>query len=350
MGDVHHFPFPAAEVFKIFDVAHFRVAVWRLGCGVTRVKFALAAAGGRVDVKNKGGGVRWLRGNHYPERSCVYECNSSIIRVMIHLISGLKASLSKSLTALAAVLGMVAPASAAFLLNPVDGVVRNTDLTDADDGTFAGAYVFFGTPYFGSSLSNPAPMVSVNGHILFGQGDGMGDSFLRPLGQTGLTKISPMWHDFQLGSSGQVIEHADPLFRFYGVTWSQLESLANPGTFASFQAIFFEAETTIQGQTFQAGDIAFSYGDLSFYDVSDDAVVGIEDGSDYATLPIFEMTDGAVSKNYYPEFPVGANQYILFRPDGGSGYDVSLQVIPEPGVWFLAAASLLGLVGRRRRC
>lgn len=268
------------------------------------------------------------------------------------IVSGPFRSAASGLWSALCACAVVQIAPAALLLNPAGGTVRvsaDTGVTDKDDGAFAGAYVFFGTDFFGEDLVNPAPTVSINGFIRFDGGDGFGDSFLRPLGASGATRISPMWHDFTVGAGGEVIEHAAEDFSYYGVTWSNMESTLHPGGFATFQAIFFESATTIQGNSFLPGDIAFSYGDLGFYDMSDDAIVGLENDGAISTLSTFVPTNGAASKNYYGDFPVGESQYIRFRPDGAGGYEVSLQSIPEPGVALLGAIGVLGWFRRNRR-
>jgi hypothetical protein len=255
----------------------------------------------------------------------------------------------KNLLTALALLAVAQPASAALLLQPGDGAVRydgSTGGLDAD-GAFNGAYVFWDAPFFSTTVQ--APTVSVNGFIRFGDGDGSGDYNLYPLNTIATTMIAPMWHDFQLGTSGQIIEHADPNFLFYGVTWNNVESESHPGYFATFQAIFFEENATIQGNDFLAGDIAFSYGDLGFYPVSDDAILGIHHNGDYATLDEMVPYAGTINQDMIGDFPVGADEYILFRRNGLGGYDVSIQPIPEPSTSLLAPVASLALLRRKRR-
>jgi hypothetical protein len=240
-------------------------------------------------------------------------------------------------------------ASGALLIQASEGAIRYDQSTAPldDDHSFAGAYVFWDNPFFNGTVD--APVVSINGFIRFSSGDGNGDYTLTPLGTGSITRIAPMWHDFQIGSGSQIIEHADPDFKFYGVTWNNMESALHLGYTATFQALFFEETTVLMGNTFLKGDIAFSYGEIGFYQVSMDSVIGIEDGSDYATLGEFEPTAGAASFVNYGEFPVGENEFILFRPNGSGGYDVSIQPIPEPATSALGLLAALTLLRRKRR-
>ena len=248
-------------------------------------------------------------------------------------------------------LGMLSPASAALLLDASSGAVHTSasmGVADKDDGAFAGAYVFL-TPFFGGNLADPAPTVSLNGFIRFGEGDGSDGSFLQPLGLVGMTRIAPMWVDFRIGASGQVIEHADPGFNYYGVTWENMESVEFPGNHATFQAIFFEAATTLHGVDFNAGDIAFSYADVSLFPTITETVIGLEDGADFATIPLLDGTRGAASYINYGDFPVGENEYIHLRPDGAGNYISTIAPIPEPAAALLGAAGALALLRRRNR-
>ena len=70
---------------------------------------------------------------------------------------------------------LVQIAPAALLLNPAGGTVRvsaDTGVTDKDDGAFAGAYVFFGTDFFGEDLANIAGAIAAAAAIVATGGTG----------------------------------------------------------------------------------------------------------------------------------------------------------------------------------
>ncbi|WAC21503.1 hypothetical protein OVA24_08910 [Luteolibacter sp. SL250] len=244
-------------------------------------------------------------------------------------------------------------ASAALLLDPVGGVIRasgSTGPADKDEGTF-GTYPFI-TPYFGSEPT-AGPTITLNGFIRFGDADGpTADYNLQPLGMSGASRIAPLWVDLELGASGQVLEHVGAGESYYAVTWRNMVSVDHPGNLATFQAIFFEGATTLHGIQFNAGDIAFSYGDMSMFPDLNEAVIGVESGGSFATIGLLEDTHGVVIPGElgHGDFPVGANEYIHFRADGSGNYDVTIAPIPEPSSALLAAAgACIAMVRGRRR-
>lgn len=257
--------------------------------------------------------------------------------------------LTKAIPALGA-LTLVSSASAALLLDPTGATVlasSSTGPSDKDDG-IATTPESFDASFFGAALVNPFPNISLNGHIYFGSGDGSGDYNPVAFGTSPITRISPMWTDMLLGPSSEVLQNVGSGSSYTAVTWMNMQGgIGNEGFVATFQAIYFNAAATINGVSFLAGDIAFSYGDIQNFDTPADILIGLDQGvGAFATLPGYEMTEGWSSHAGYGDLPVGANEYVLFRPDG-SGYNVSLEAIPEPSA---TAAALLGgllLIGRR---
>jgi len=126
-------------------------------------------------------------------------------------------------------------------------------------------------------------------------------------------------------------------------------SVDYPGNLATFQAIFFESATLLHGIQFNTGDIAFSYGDMSMFPDLNQAVIGVESGTSSATIGLLEDTHGVIipGEPGHGNFPVGANEYIHFRPDGAGNYNVSIAPIPEPSAMLLAAAGVCFAMVRR---
>lgn len=253
---------------------------------------------------------------------------------------------------------LAASASAGLFLDPAGGSAL--DFGDPDDGAAALPF-WFEADYFGGPVPAPsygAVTVSINGHLRFGEGSA-NDYDPTFLGSTGVNRVAPMWMDFNLGSGGQILAQIGAGDAYLAVSWLGMENLHHPGTFANFQAILFNTATVLNGVGFNAGDIVFSYGDISVYYAetfspeTTQTTVGLENGSgSFAAIPGHEMVTGWHSYDAFGDFPVGDDQYVLFRPDG-AGYDVSIQTaaIPEPAS-FAALAGVLalgGALGRRRR-
>ncbi len=256
-----------------------------------------------------------------------------------------------SVTGLA--LSLTTAAHAGLFLDPTGGTVlisEETGDSDKDDGIAWGTRPMSGA-YFGQNFEGYTPTISINGHVNF---VGDGDYFNRPLGVTEVNRIAPLWQDYQLGESGQIIESSGD--GYYGVTWSGVENVNQRGYFATFQAVFFETAVTLNGFDFLTGDIVFSYGDFTDGFIGDEPTIGLENEmgalGGIAPLPGTEDTDGVFYEIYGDVLPRGAGEFVLFRPDG-YGYDVSVQTsaIPEPST-FAAFAGVLALAGatlRRRR-
>lgn len=243
------------------------------------------------------------------------------------------------------ILGISSSARAAFLLDPSGGTILLSSSTgdpDKDDGVALATHGFNGS-FFGYALNGIKPLISVNGFLSFGSSDEDGDRLVALLGSVeDRSRIVPMWQNFKLGTAGQVVESIGS--SYYAVSWRNLEADSYSG-YANFQAIFIEGATTISGNNFLAGDIVFSYGDIGIYSTINEVVIGLEDYGSIATLPGAEAYSGHYSRVGFGDFPVGANQYLLFRPDG-YGYDSSIvTAIPEPATNVLLAASGLMLLG-----
>lgn len=246
-------------------------------------------------------------------------------------------------------LSLTTAAHAGLFLDPTGGTVLISEETgdaDKDDGIAWGSRPMSGS-YFGQNFEGYTPTISINGHVNF---VGDGEYFNRPLGVTEVNRIAPLWQDFRLGESGQIIESSGA--GYYGITWSNVENVNNEGFFATFQAIFFETAITLNGFDFLTGDIVFSYGDFTADFIGDEPTIGLENElgalGGIAPLPGTEDTDGVFYEIYGDVLPRGVGEFVLFRPDG-YGYDVSVQTsaIPEPstfaglaGVLALAAATL----------
>lgn len=246
------------------------------------------------------------------------------------------------------VAALVSPSSAALLVDPSGGIVTASATTgpmDKDNGTYQAVYGPFGS-FFGGSLPSQMPTITLNGHFFYGPDISQGDHLPQGLSLTDMVRISPLWLDLQLGTNGRVIESLGD--SYYAVTWENMESKVTAGTYATFQAIFFEFDDTMHGIDFKAGDIAFAYGDLGAYQVANEVIVGIESFSDFAAIP---GTEAQFGWNSYPvtgNFPVGTVQYLHFRPDGDGNYVSSIEPIPEASVAFLGGLGALMLLRRKR--
>lgn len=266
----------------------------------------------------------------------------------------LSSSLKKALVALSFT-AIAAPVSAAILLDYSGGTVLATPTTgpaDKDDGVIFSSHNLQGD-FFGEEFFFPFPTISINGHMYFGNGDGQDDYSLRPLGDTGpfgpsgITRIAPMWADFNLGANGRIIE--DSGSGYYAVTWLNMENSLHPGYFANFQAIFIESATTLAGIGFNAGDIVFSYGDIGIYEEILEVIVGLEESSGgVAAIPGRQSEGGWHSHAAIGDFEVGSDEYVLFRPDGAGAYNSSILQVPEPSALAVAAGAVL-LAGLRRK-
>ncbi|RYD31272.1 MAG: PEP-CTERM sorting domain-containing protein, partial [Verrucomicrobiaceae bacterium] len=140
------------------------------------------------------------------------------------------------------------------------------------------------------------------------------------------------------------------LFAYNAITWVNMQGgQGNEGFSATFQAIYFNAATILNGISFNSGDIAFSYGSISNFDIPAEILIGLDEGTGgLATLPGYESTNGWASHAYYGDLPVGPDEYVRFRADG-NGYDVTIQPVPEPSAIMMFFGCSLFFLTRRRR-
>lgn len=229
-------------------------------------------------------------------------------------------------------------------------------MADKDDG-FAQTPHYLDAPFFGQSLLNPFPNISFNGYMYFGTGDADGGFATTTFAGSDVIRISPMWTNMTIDAASQVIQNTGPIgldgftADYNSITWVNMKGgTGNIGLTATFQAIYFNAPTTLNGISFGAGDIAFSYGDVQGFDEITDVMIGLDSGDGaIATLPGYEGLDGWAALG---SLPTGTDEYVHFRANGSGNYDVTIETlntIPEPSA---ATAGLLGsllLLARRRR-
>lgn len=271
--------------------------------------------------------------------------------------------LASAITVTLGVFASVAPSSASLFLDySVGGVNLTSFFSGQTDGAVTRGFWVEGN-FFGSPLSNGFVTISENGHLRFGNGSS-NDYDPTFLGTTGVNRIAPMWMDFNLGNGGQIIENIGALDSYYAVTWLNMEKSGISDNFANFQAIIFESATVMNGESFLAGDIVFSYGNIGIYYASADpeltqTTIGLESaGNKYAALyrpDLLGDYSGVYSfETFEEDFPVGENEYMLFRPDGLGNYNVTIEsfsAVPEPSAFATLAGSfaLAGALLRRRR-
>lgn len=256
------------------------------------------------------------------------------------------------LVAAAGLLASVSSVQAVLLVDPTSGTSAITASStvgpaNKDEAHYQAMWAPLGS-FFGSPLPMQQPTISLNGSLHYG-GTGIDDSVLTQLGTHSFNRIAPMWMDLQIGTSGQISETIATGFEYYAVTWENMESATAPGNYATFQAIFFESAITLHGIAFNAGDITFAYGDLGAHQASVEGYnVGIESPGFLATYADAVPTSGFGFQGLTPDFPVGAGQYIHFRPNGSGNYTTTIEAIPEPTCAVLGLAGGLLLLRRRR--
>lgn len=260
---------------------------------------------------------------------------------------------SRFLTLSVALLTGTAAAHAGLFLDYTGGTVLLSNTvgdSNKDDGIAYGSRPLSGA-YFGQNFTDYIPTISINGHVNF-----VGDNeyFNRPLGVSEVNRIAPMWQDYSIGSIGEIIESSGATY--YGITWVNMENNSASGHLGTFQAIFFESDTTLNGFDFITGDIIFSYGEFTNGFIGNEPTIGLENElgelGGIAPLPGTEETNGVFYSIHDHVLPNGEGQFVLFRPDG-FGYDVSIQTsaVPEPSAYaaFAGGFALAGALLRRRR-
>ena len=171
---------------------------------------------------------------------------------------------------------------------------------------------------------------------------------------SGFDRISPLWDDYvylpkkYFGNGplpvNQILFH-DSLNNYIGVTWKNVVLFAEteadeewPKTDRTFQMLWFEGDTVLNGFQFHRDDIAFSYiankaGTKDFGPMW--SLIGLQ--SSTGVGDIFADPKRSGGSMYFREIdgdkmPWQAGQFFLFRPTspGASTYSVTLQPIPDP--------------------
>lgn len=250
-----------------------------------------------------------------------------------------------------AVSSTLSTASAALLLDPATGSVLTftTDLND--DAKILGSRGLNGD-FFGFDVTGVIPTINLDGYISLGGPEPRMNPLLLGDAGTSADMIAPLWLEYGVSNNTQIIEHSTS--SYYGITWQNLTVPGLDGELVSFQAIFIEGATTLHGQSLFAGDVVFSYGDLSFYQSGSHVVIGMREMfGEYAGLYSSDMPDQDLEGwHSFPAtgaIPVSANEFVLFRPDGAGNYSVSVEAIPEPSVSLLMASGVFLICKRRRR-
>jgi len=205
--------------------------------------------------------------------------------------------------------------------------------------------------------------VSENGNLNFTSNDSQSSSFSPSGFSSGdhVARIAPLWEDYLLyePSSNAVID-SSVSGQYLAVTWQDVLLYNDSGDLSpltqTFQAVWFETATTIQGFEFQANDIAFGYqgsppNSNNFGHLN--AVVGITDGAgQYTALP--GTFDGFITSPNLLAWQ--ENQFLLFRPlsDPTKGYSASMEVfsssaVPEPNSLILLGCIAPGYLYYRIR-
>ncbi len=212
-----------------------------------------------------------------------------------------------------------------------------------DDGNFSitfnpgFAFTFYGVPHTGLGIT-------FNGVVGWtpGVGDYGGGSLANSYGQQA---IAPFWQDLNSGNGA--------IFGFqtgsvYAVTFPNAYIYGDSGNANSNQfqvALFGAAVQLLRTNTgnvfdFKAGDIAFSYGFMSFTQKT--ITVGLKDGGrtqTYTGIP--GAPDGRVVATNKALLPTAPETFILFRPDAtGSNYASVVTNFGPPAVTIPTIDSL----------
>ena len=257
-------------------------------------------------------------------------------------------SLLKPLTLTAALAATLSPLSAALFLTAGQlptGTVRFDDSSTYDDAVASVA-----TSVFGGSPARVS--VGVNGNLNFSDDFHSSNTSL----PGGVLRISPLWSDLVLyaGHGGSIVSYESP-GAYLAVNWNGINSLdQSPGaSTATFQAVIFGGNVSVNGASFAFGDIVFSYDSVGIPLDSGNsfgATVGINVG-DGTYSPVPGTTDGLVSNAAKGALLPTDNHYILFHPNASGGYVASVQTtaVPEPAEYAAVAGLALVAFGTWRR-
>ena len=217
-------------------------------------------------------------------------------------------------------IGSATTVRAELLVDPTGGMT----LLNGSQGDDAVATInsggSFGGLFFGASVGPIT--VAENGNLNFS-----GDDFFFPSALDdfpGVARISPLWDDVLMldGANNEVIDHSVS-GQYIGITWKNArlfnETVAGqplPDTDRSFQALWFEAPTTIKGVQFNPNEIVFSYvghvaGTSNFGPIF--ATTGLTDGVSRFT-PLPGDADGFITENQSTLLAWEPGSYLVFRP------------------------------------
>lgn len=195
------------------------------------------------------------------------------------------------------------------------------------------AFTFYGAAHTGIRISDNGVVGWTPGSADYG-GAYSGGSLATSYGQQA---IAPLWQDLNSGSGGIYGYQTGSV---YAVTYSNAFIYYDSGNANSNQfqvALFGAAVQVVRTNTghvfdFKAGDIAFSYGFLSFTQKT--VTVGLKDGGrSQAYTGIPGAADGRVTAANKSLLPTDPETFILFRPDAtGSNYTAWVTNFAPPAV------------------
>lgn len=255
----------------------------------------------------------------------------------------------KPLTLTAALAATLSQLSAGVFLTTGQlptGTVLFNDSNEEDDSVASVA-----TSVFGGS---PATVtVSVNANLNFSNDYAYNNVSL----PGGVQRISPLWSDLYLpmGHGGSIVSYESP-GAYLAVNWNGLNSFdqSSSAPTATFQAVIFGGNVSVNGASFAFGDIVFSYDSVGNSLDSNvhifASTVGINVGNgQYSPVP--GTTDGLVTDATKGALLPTDNHYILFHPNGSGGYVASVQTtaVPEPAEYAAVAGLALVAFGAWRR-